>query len=343
MEAQDVADLVESTQAELGKAHITNLASRLQRHIAMTHLMRKGKVKFKTGGIASRVNVMKTHSGAARHVGLFSQDISIVGDAFAHGEVPWRFTETHYMFDRHEPEFNSGEAEIFDLIKGRKTDAYMSLADLLETTVWGKPADSTDVTTPWGVKMFLVANASKGFNGGDPSGFAGGYAGITGASVPRWKNWTDTYVNMTEEDLGDAMDEAFTKTDFRAPVNFIPAYGAAPHDFSIYMNYATRLGLKKMARNQNDNLGTDLDAYEGKVRFRGVPLEYVPFLDDDTTNPLMFIDWEVVELIFVKGDHFNEHKPKVVGDAHNVVVVHVDLSWNIKCQDRRRHAYLYQA
>lgn len=329
-----LADLVASTRPDPGKGRWTDLTTDLQEMVALPSLLRKNRAQFGSGS-SIKTNVMKSLTGNARHTSLYAQDTVNVDDVLTSADVPWRHSTTAFAIDEREIAMNNDPEEVVNLLKVRRADAMIDKAKLIEEAFWNKPASSSDVTTPWGIFMPLVYNATVGFNGGNPSGFSD-YAGIDRDSVARWKNFAGQYTNITKADLINKMRQAIRKTRFIPPVN-IPQYGSA-FNFGIYVNYTVLSGIEDLAEQQNDRLGNDVASKDGMALFHRIPLMYVPQLDgnDVNTDPVIGINWSVFKIAFLKGYFMKESKPIMASNQHNVVQVHVDTSWNTLCRDPRK-------
>ena len=337
--AEQISDLITSTLKDLGRMRFTEIASTLQRYHALPHMLKEKKVKFQ-GGVGIRWNVLAEHSGAARHTALYDTDVVDVKDVLTFGSVPWRNTETSYAFDLREFDMNMGAAEIVDLVQVRRADSLISLAELMETAMWSKPTNSTDQKTPYGLQYWLVSAGSssfKGFRTVNASGFSGGRGLIDSSVYTRWSNWADRYTSVTKTDLVEKMREGAEKTDFTSPID-TPNYDRGRPDMYYYMDYATKASLKNVAEKQNDQLGFDVDAAEGKLRFQGHPVSYVPKLDAATGSPILQIDWSVLHPVFLNNWYMKETKPYMAPGQHNVRRVHIDFTWNTRCHNLRRLA-----
>lgn len=335
--AEGVADLLITTQKELGELKMTMLASDLQDHIGWNDIIRNKRIMY-AAGQSIQFNIMKQHSGAARHTSLYQTDDVNVGDVLATGDIPWRFTETSWSTDVREIAMNRTPRKILDHVKVKRADAMTSLAELLEPTIWGKPATSADDTTPYGVRMYVVNNATEGFNGGDPAGFAAGVAGILVADIARWKNYTARFVNISRTDLVRKLRKAMSKTNFKPPVDH-PNYQRG-NKYALYTDYAVWEQMSERAEDQNDSLGPDLSSMDGRTTVRRTPLTYVPYLDQDNQtdvyHPIYGINWGDASATFLRGEYFRETTPKAPAQ-HNVVQTFTDLVWNFVIRNRRLH------
>jgi len=329
----EIADLITTTQKNLGRMKWTDLSTDLQEYIAMPNLIKKEKVQF-DGGQAIQWNFMVNSNGQARNIGLFEVDNYNVTDVMKTASIPWRHTNTNYSIDAHEISINGDPAtRIVDLVKVRRVAALIDLAKLMETNFWGAPSSSSDEITPYGIDYWVVKNATEGFNGGIPSGFSD-VAGLSPTTYPRWKNWTAQYTTVSKPDLIAKMRQASTKTMFRPPVE-ISDYNRG-NRYGYYTNYDVIGTMETLLENQNENLGNDLASKDGEVMFKRNPVKWVPELDSDAQDPVYGINWGVFYPVFLKGWYMKEDKARQHPNQHNVLVTDIDITYNWKCCDRRR-------
>jgi hypothetical protein len=342
LQADQILDLIKTTQRELGEMKFTELVSDLQDHVAMSELLRKNRVTFDSGtGI--QFNLMVGHSGAAKEVGLFEVDSLDIQDQMITGNIPWRHVNVNYAIERREIAMNREPRRLVELIKIRRSDAMASLAELMESRFWGKPTTSADQKQVYGIGYWIVYNPSAnapGFEGGNPAGFSQGAANIDSTAYPRWKNWSAKH---TADNIGALIDnwrEAAVKTMFK-PVPGVQdtPYGTG-NNYGYYTNYDVYGRLEKQLTQQNDNLGNDLAPKDGKVIFRGVPVTYVPYMDRSQAEPVFGINWGKFRPVFLSGEFMRESGPDVAANQHTVFVTHVDTTLNFMCYDRRRQFVL---
>jgi len=347
LQAVDIGDLVTATQKELGRMKWSDIASDLQDHIAMSQLLKSEKVEFGSG-YEIQWNLMNNHSGAAANVGLYEVDNVNVSDVLTTATIPWRHTTTNYAFERRELAMNREPARIVELIKARRADAMVSLAEKMETNFWSKPTSSTDTTRPFGVPYWLPtpASGSEGFQtttAGNPWADSNGAASIDvsdGAANGRWAPYGADYAAVTKDDLVKKWRKAFTFTGFKSPVPN-PSYDRGSRRFGFYTNYNVLGTLEQMLEAQNDNLGNDLASKDGSTLFRGVPVTWVPYMEDsnfdsDYSSPVFGIDWSVFYPCFLKGEYMREESPEKAANQHTTFQVHIDCTYNFKCVNRRR-------
>lgn len=340
MTTEQLADLLVTTQRKLGRMAWTSVALALQEYHALPKLLKKEKVGFESG-TGLQKNIQVTDSGAAQHVEMWGDDSYGVADIMQTFFVPWRHTNTHYLVERREIAMNRTPSKIVDLVKLRRTDAMQSLARRMESTWWGKPADVSDVKTPFGVAYWIVKNATEGFYGGNPVGFPAGAAGIDSDIVTAWRNYSGTYAEFTRADFLRKIKRAARLCHFKSPVDH-PTYKRGRDRHVFYAGLEVCEQAEIMAEDQNDNLGMDLDPANGAVRINKIPLMWVPFLDTDTSYPTYLIDWSEFRSVFLKGEYMHEDRPEKVPGKHTVLAVDVDTTWNTECTNRRHQGVLYK-
>jgi hypothetical protein len=341
LQAADYADLVTTGLRDLGRMKFTNIASRLVNYVGFKELFRKERTDFRDGGYEIQWNILNDHSNAARHIGLYAVDDVNVVDAHVTATHPWRHTTTNWAFDEHEVQMNGGAARILDLIKNKRIMSMIALAEKIETAIWSGPA-LTDTPTPHGIPHWVVYNATTGHNGGAPTGHTT-VGGLNPTTYTRWKNFTAQYTAISKTDLVTKMREAAVKTNFKSPVEY-PSYGSGRAN-GYYTTYAVIAGLETLLEAQNDNLGNKIDSMDGETTFRRSPMVHVSKLDSGsatgaTADPVWMLQWNEMAVAIMRGWFMKEKGPFMSAKQHNVVEVHVDLSWNTLCYNRRAQALI---
>jgi len=335
-----IDDAVLLTQEKLVKrGAFTDMQTDLQKHVAVNELW-KGRTKQFSGGETWDFQVQFDHNHSAAAVGLYETDGTAMTDNMATGKIEARHVNAHYIYELREPAFQRGGTKIVDLVKTRYTAMMVSFFTVMETFLWGKPATSADTKTPYGVDYWLTKyDSTTGFEGGNPTGFTSGKAGISQGTYSRWANYVDRYAAVTKADLVRKMRKAHRKTDFVSPVQHAkPTMGGNKN--GIYMNETTIGLFEEEVEKQNMSLGVDIASMDNRVTFKSTPLTWVPFLDDSTDNPVFLLDWSVFAVGIMGGWQNNLTKPYMVPDKHNVRRVDLDASFNTICTDLRRQAVL---
>lgn len=331
LQIEGVADLLTTTLKKLGRFKFSDAATRLQRYPAFQMLMRKDHAAFYDDGTAIQWNVKVARGSAARMTGLYGQDTVNQGDTQKVASVPWRHLTHNFAYDERELSVNSGESRILELVKVKRYDCWVEVAEKVETQFWATPNVllTDDI---YGVPYHIVKNNIEGFNGGHATGFSD-WAGLSRTTYEGLKNYTAQYGAVSKEDFVSKLSDALDKTHFMPPVE-APLYGTK-HNHAYYTTLAVRKGLKGLIELQNDNLGEDVDAMNGRVRVRKTPVEWVPLLDSDTDAPFYGINWDTLKPAIMRSWFLREKGPKEVSLQHTVFVFFVDLMMNIEARSPR--------
>lgn len=323
------------------KGAFVNMQTDLTDHVAAREMWKNRKTTFE-GGIEWEFQVQMDHNHSAKTVGLFEQDSSSFNDTMTNGSVPCRHINAHFIYDQREKDFQRGETKIVDLVKTRSTAMYSSFYEELEEQLWSKPTDSSNTKDIFGIPYWIVKNATTGLTGGNPAGFTSGAAGIDSTAYPRWKNYSGTYTDVSKTDLLRTMRQAHRETMFRSPLSNTEATLGGMKN-GIYVNTNVIGLLEELLEDQNMNLGNDLASKDGKTLFKGTPVTYAPYLNNDTSNPVYMIDWKWMAIGCMAGWQNNLTAPYMVPGKHTVRRVDMDASLNVICTDRRRQTVLYVA
>ena len=336
LQANNLNDLILSTLKDLGELKFTAIISDLQKHVAMRELIKKNRIVLDSG-TAIQWQLMIGTSNAAKWTGMYAQDNVDVREVMTQASMPWRHSTTNYGVDQREIDMNREPRRIVELIKVRRIDAMTAMAELLENAFWGVPGPMDD-RTPHGVPYWIVKNNVEGFFGGAPTGFTD-VGGVSPTTYTRWRNWTSQYAAVTKADLVRKLRQAYTKTNFTPPTEGIPTYSTG-RKYGMYTNYEVISKLEEILEGQNDDLGNDVASQDGLVHFRKIPVEYVPRLDADTTNPIYGIDWGNFKTYVLRGWWLKETRIGNVANQHTVSTVHIDNTLNWVCKDRRSNFVL---
>ena len=339
LQAADIADLITTTQRDLGRLRWTDLSYDLQEYVALPQILQREKVSYQSGQ-ALQWNVMTGTSGATRDTGLYEVDNVNVSDVMTTATVPWRHMTTNYAIERREIAMNRSPAQIVDLVRIRRHDAMVDLAKHMESRFWSAPTASTDNLQMYGIPYWISWVTSTGdFVGGNPSGFSAGAGGIDSATTPNWQNWSATYTNVTSVDLVRKWRKAATFTNFRPPVAGAE-YGGGRNNYGYYTNYSVIGPLEEVLEAQNDNLGNDIASKDGRLLFRQTPVTWVPELESRGGNPIYGINWSVLKPGFLAGEYLREEGPNAASNQHTVFTTHMDLTMNLICHNRRANFVL---
>jgi len=338
-QAANIADLVTTTLRELGRNRWTDNASYYRNTIALKTLINKKKTTFDSG-YEIQFNRMTGVSQSARFVGLGAEDVVTITNQMGTCSVPWRHVTWNWAYDYREPLFNSGAAKIVDLIRTRRVAAMGSAIELFERAFWRTPASSDDVTM-YGIPYWIVKSNTaatiannNGFNGLSPA-TSTNVAGINPNTDDKWRNYATQYTTVSKSDFIRSARRMAEMTKFTPLVDDVPQYDKGEAT-EFYTNYALYSTLVEILESQNDNLGADIAPMEGKPTFMRGPINVVPELDSDTTNPFYQIAWSVFCVKGLSGSWMKETVQPVVPGQHTLSAVHTDCTLNTLCYDRRK-------
>jgi hypothetical protein len=349
---EDITDLVAGTLKHLGRMKFQQIAQNLQDYEVVGNWFKRDKVQFDYG-VGIQRNIMGSLSKQARHTGAMTTDSVDIPTLMVQLALNWRHAQVPWAFEYQELLMNRGEALVFNVVKPRRVDALLSMAEELEAKAWTLTT-SGDKLMPWGLPYWIVYSAVAapgGFNGGAPSGFTT-VGGIDPTVTTNFKNYCSTYVAVTKLDLIKTMRQAHRKIRWRAPVN-VADYGRGGYgNLRLYTDNTTIAAFEDLGEAQNENLGRDLGRFGGAkdvkyveevLTFRRHPLIYVPQIDDTSvftaaTNPVYMIDHSTFYPVCLAGDYLREGEVIRAPNQHNLFRIFIDLTYNYLCVDRRRNA-----
>ena len=354
---EQIDDLVENTLHRFEKDKWVDISTELQQYFAYENMLLKDRTGM-VGGDVLQWQIKVRNTGSAKNTGMYAVDDVKVADVTRNAQVPWTKQTANMAYDVDEPEFNQPDAvRIVNLLRLRRHDALTSFAELMETNFWSFPADlTTDSETkkPRGVPYWIVRNATKGHNGGAPSGHTL-VAGLSPATYPQWRNYTGLYSTISKKDLVRLLREAVVKCRFRQPVKQPSPVGGDGARYCIPTTYEVIQKLEELLENQNENLGNDVASKDGDLIFRKVPMYWVPYLDanHDPTgadsgnalgrNPIYGIDKNAFRMVFKTGRFMRRSKPIIAPNQHSVRHIHWDSWCQFQCLDRRSNFVITQS
>ena len=232
-----------------------------------------------------------------------------------------KYADTHFSLYDVELLQNKSKEQIFNVINGKRDDSIIDMAQLAEEQFWQVPV-STDVKALWGILYWITMygwSSGAGFVGGAASGFSD----TAGVSHANYKNWCAQFTNYTYDDLITVMDTAFYNIGFKAPMGLSPTSSdmGSFRTRALYTDLTNRQGMKKMVRDQNENLGGDLNAKDGEILFNGNPVIHVPYLTNTYTSsystvsnmkhPIFMVDWTKYRVLVHEDMDMAEESEKV--------------------------------
>lgn len=331
MQISDFGDLLATTLANYDEPNYTDISADLQDFPAAKRLIDANKIKHKSGtNCGWKVKV--TSSNAAMNVAVTDHDpTGNIVDGFVDASVQWRKSMTRYYFYEEEMVVNMSPKRLVDLIKAREDDAKGEWIKLLEQNFWRLPS-SSDSRTPLGIPYFVYKNATAGFNGGIPSGFST-VAGLSPTTYSGWNNYTFQYAGYTMDDLVRKTRVMMKKTGFKPPVK-TPSNNTGTRR-GLFSTLTLTQRLADLVDARNDNLGNDLSKNDDGAMIGRATVEWIPQLDEDTTDPLYLLDFGVIK-VAVLADRWM--KRKVISPypgQRNVSAVFIDSNYAFLCYNRR--------
>jgi hypothetical protein len=340
--AAQITELANNTLANMNKDKVEEVAGDYTEYVALANLMNKNRVKYDSGD-AIEWSLLQNGDENARHVGLHSRDNTNITDGTFSLSIPWKHTETSCAFDVRSRAMNSGDANrILDYVKLKTYEREISLVELMEDTFWQGPSSSTDTDTPFGLfGYWLSYNATAGFNGGN--GNYGDIGGKSCANYSKLKHYTFNYSAVSENDLIDKTIDAVKYSGFKPMVKNAPIPGYANgQKRMMYTTWDTVKGLGKLLRSQNDDIGSQLDKYNGDARIGKIPVVDVPWITENkaTSDPIVGIDWSQFHATFLRGRWRVETPFEKKDGQHNSRVSFIDYTYNFQCINRRKGLFL---
>lgn len=270
--------------------------------------------------------VQVDNTGTFRNSELYGQETVNVTDIMKEAKVAYSKQIVSMTWDVDEELFQSGPETIVSVMKTR-THAMMNDWYIgMENEMWTAPTDSAESPrSPFGIPWWIQQSttAAVGLNGLNPSGFSSGRAGLSSSTYSNWANHTFTYNKVDDDDALESMAKSFEDCDFFAPDDF-SELGRGEPDYEVYTVWNVLNKAQKLAKAQNDDIGTDLGRYRGTTMFRGVPFRRVRAFEDtsldssDTNDPIYGIDWNNMCWIYNSGRDMQMTKPLTPTDQPTV-------------------------
>lgn len=333
--AAQIGELLATTLANYGPLKWSLISNTLQEYTAFGRFLRRGKVEMATGGTKIEWRLQVADTGMATRSSLYDVDELATKETMKVASSPWVHLKVPYSMDVRQISMNSGAAKIIDDWQAQRVGAMMSLAVLMEQDFWNAP-DSADTQKPQALRYYVTkigATSTPGFTGTVATGYTT-CADISPTTYTQWRNWNGTYTTVSQTDLIRKIKQAQRKCSFMPPVDY-PSANAGQPNWEQYTNDTVYGKLGELAEAQNQNIGADLAAYEGRVTIGRTPVKWVPFLDADTADPFYGVDWSSFTPVALAGEYLRETEDAAATN-HNIKANWVDMTYGFKCSDRRR-------
>lgn len=349
---RDIEDLLTTTLNTIRKEKFTDMSQELTEYIVVPYLLtQRGGLMIKKGGVGIEETLMIEHGGRSRFVGEYDEDVIVVFDHLKKMRLFYSLLTDNLAYTRSEILDNRGDERKNKILKPRRRGMYLRVAETMEENFFQVP-DADDDLTPWGLKYWIVKNATAGFYGGYPAGFTR-IANVNLTEVPQFKNYTDTYTAISKADLVLKMRRAHRRTNWRSPRKDPGVEGDTSPRRLLLCNENVIEGVESIGEAQNENLGRDIASMDagrnslrgtglrqspdGEILFKRHPLVHARSLDADTTNPVYGLDMFTFHAMTQQGDNMRLGDFRQAPKQHRVFAAHLDHKHQTICTNRRNN------
>lgn len=339
-----INDMVKSTLPDLGKGMLTEIAEELQDYTALSIFFKPDMMEKKKGRKIQWPVMVEDNENTENH-GLYHQFTVSQHDGTQTAEVQWTWTTYKWTWDENEILMNRDPAQIFDYLESKKRAAFLGFCKKSEQNIWRMPS-AADNTAPKGIPYWVTKNATQGFNGGIPTGFSD-VAGLSPTTYSGWNNYTGLFTDVIETDFVDLLTDAIRLTGFKSPAaksSRPKEHGDNAPDRRRFFTNNSMLGkMEQLARANNDSLGANITAYMGGVLVNRREVDYVPQLDEDTTDPFYGIHTGTMKVAYIPDRWMTSIKIERLPLQPSSGIVYDQSGWNLICYNRRRSFVLATA
>ena len=336
LQVSDLAELAITTLAKFHKPNYTALMTDLQDCPAAKMLLLQNKVRAESGDSISLPISMKPGESFA-NVSVSTPDTVSNVDGVVNATQDWRKSEVKYFIYDEEIAANREPSRLVNLLQLREARVMIDWIIGLEQNFWRFPS-ATDTVTPHGLPYAVFKSASEGFNGTNPTGYTAGCQNVSSTTWTRWANYTAQYTSVTQTDFGRKARKMRRLTRFKPLVATPEARGA--RKLGQYTNNALLQKLEEYVESRNDNLGMDIAFADDRVMLGRVPVDYVPQLDEDTTDPFYQLDWGTIKVICLADLWMKRRTISPYPGKRNATAVFIDSNYNFFYYDRRANGVM---
>lgn len=330
---EQLADLLVLTQKSRVKGRYTSLLADLPSYWAANIFIKKSKMMMQPGP-DFRWPVQLNGDSSFRAIAPTTPDFAEITDDFTEAVLPQRKVSVSTSFIEEMGDFNKGPNEIADLIQAKEDKMDVDFIKGFEQMWWSFPL-ITDTLRFFGLPYWVTKNATTGFTGGIPTGHST-VANLSPTSIAGWNNYAGLYTNPTADGLFRSVRIMGFATDFQPILSKIPDLGAAgTGGLGYYVNINTKMAAADASDARNDNIGPDLSKHDTITTIRRADLNYVPWLDRDTTDPFYQINWNVFKLLYISKWWQRPYIIKPVPGKRNQIAKYKDTYCQPACFNRR--------
>jgi len=351
IQTKDILDMLEATRVHTVKETFVDISDDLQEYIVVPYLLtQRGGLKIMSGGVGVEHMLMVENGGFSRWVDEFAESTGSIIDHLKKMKVDFCLLNDSVSYTKGELIDNKGEDRLQNIIIPRNRAMRLRIAKTMERDFFGTPS-ATDTLTPWGLKYWIVKNATTGFYGGYPTGFTR-VGNINLTEVPNFKNYTAEYTSITKADLITKMRKAHRATNWKSPRTDKGVTGDAKPNRRLILTCEDVLeGLENVGEAQNENLGRDMAPYtagqngpmglmktgDGDITFKRNPIIHARYLDDDTTDPLYGMDMSTFFAMTKKGDNMDMGEYEKHPTQKRVYTADIFHRHQVICLNRRNN------
>lgn len=342
-----LADVAEATLSKFERRKWVDISLTNQDFVVTSRVFQGAKYGV-DGGVDLRWKVQVSNTSTYTHVGVGPVLNPAPADHLVGANVPWGAAAATSAWFEEEDDFQSGAERIVEVMAVKQRALYNDITTGMEDDLWSSPSSSSqNPRRPMGIP-FWVQKASTGtsattfgFNGGDPSNFSSGAAGIDSDTYTTWKNGNFGYSAVTQSDLLPKLSEAMEKSYFKPPRAYPALSDDSKPQYVLYTTFPVWEAFQSLQTVSNDNLGNDVGKWRSTVMYKGVPMTWVPALTNsgsavrDTQHPIYGIDWSVLKMFFKKGWDWKKYGPKSLDNQPTAQVVYMLAWYNYRCLSRR--------
>lgn len=336
----DGLDLLVCTQKDLGRLRFNQIAQELPYYEVFSRWFRRDKVMFDSGYAIQRTLMTSFDSDSAGHVGYLEPDQVNIGDYLTTMTVPWVHFRTSWgVIFQTDMLMNRGRNMVLNVLQPKRTAALIGMVEELENKAFAAAPTTTNTTDPYSIQYWIPTSETTGFNGGAPSGHTT-VGGVDPSTHTTFKNYTAGYDTVSKGDAIRKMRDAHRSIRFKSPVSVQDYRGKVGDRYRCYVNKSVIADFEDTGEAQNENLGRDIAEMDGSIAFRRNPIVWIPKLDARTDNPIYLINHGTFYPVCLKGDYLRESTPKESPNQHNTFQVHIDLTYNFICDNKRANAVI---
>lgn len=345
----ELLDLLKTTLPNLPQLEV-EVALTYQNYPFCNHMLKEGKKQFE-GGTQIVRNIQLNPSGAAKFVRPYQKVPRNVEDVQSQMKAPWTIVQTDWSIERAEMMRNRGPARFVNLLKSRRQASMLGLADLLEQRAFLAPVNTTDDLNPQGVPYWLSMLPSGGTTAGflgytvrfaDGSTTSTTKGGIVSDATTNtnWANYAAIRPAALNADMIKTLRMAFLKTHFQSPILATDLVKGPLSNFRMYACAQDIVDYETFAIEANENVGFDMQPFQGQTAFKRVPIIYAPVLDGVTFTPFYGVNYSHFFPFVQEGNWLREENPAPTAEQVDTFTTVVIGAYNMACDNVREGGFV---